>query len=130
MVEIPKGVWTQPLEIEQSSKEVHRRKTEALVMAVEEKEAPWYYDIMKFLELSIYRCLHVSLLILQNPLHVILQPLLVACSEVDVFMRNNVFCHLTTWPSFTNPAQDSICEHRGVEGTLITRSSLTLFKLP
>ena len=74
--------------------------------------------------------LHVSLLILQNPLHVVLQPLLVACSGVDVFRRNNVFHHPTAWPSFTNPAQDPICEHRSVEGTLITRSSLALSKLP
>ena len=74
--------------------------------------------------------LHVSLLIPQNPLHVILQPLLVACSGVDVFRRNNVFRHPTVWPNFTNPAQDPICEHRSVEGTLITESSLMLSKLP
>ncbi|XP_030939718.1 uncharacterized protein LOC115964574 [Quercus lobata] len=54
MVEIPKGVWTRPLEIEQSGEEVHKRKTKASVMAIEEKEAPWYYDIMKFLELGAY----------------------------------------------------------------------------
>ena len=40
MVEIPKGVWTWPLEIEQSYEEVHKRKTEALVMAIEEEEVP------------------------------------------------------------------------------------------
>ena len=48
MVEIHEGVWTRPLKIEQSGEEVHKRKTEASVMAVEEKEAPWYNDIMKF----------------------------------------------------------------------------------
>ena len=54
MVKIPEGVWTQPLEIEQSYNEVHKRKTEASVMAVEEEEVSWYYDIMKFLELGAY----------------------------------------------------------------------------
>ena len=33
---------------------MHKRTTEASVMAVEEEEAPWYYDIMKFLELGAY----------------------------------------------------------------------------
>ena len=74
--------------------------------------------------------LYVSFLILQNPLNVILQPLFVACSKVDIFRRNNVFCHATVWPSFTNPAQDPIGEHRSMEGTLIIRSSLMLSKLP
>ena len=54
MVEMPEGVWTQPLEIEQSYEEVHKRKTEASVMAIEEEEVLWYYDIMKFLELRAY----------------------------------------------------------------------------
>ena len=54
MVEIPKGVWTRPLEIEQSYEEVHKRKTKALVMTIEEEEVSWYYDIMKFLELGAY----------------------------------------------------------------------------
>ena len=54
MVEIPKGVWTQPLEIEQSYEEVHNWKTEASIMAIEENEVLWYYDIMKFLELEAY----------------------------------------------------------------------------
>ena len=49
MVEIPEGVWTRPLEIEQSYEEVHKRKTEASVMAIEEEGVPWYYDFMKFL---------------------------------------------------------------------------------
>ena len=39
-IEILKGVWTRPLEIKQSGEEVHRKKTEASVMAVEEEEAP------------------------------------------------------------------------------------------
>ena len=55
MVEIPKGVWTQPLEIKQIYEEVHKRKTKALVMTIEEEEFPWYYDIMKFLELGAYQ---------------------------------------------------------------------------
>ena len=54
MVKIPKGVWTRPLEIEQSYEGVHKRKTEALVMTIEEEEVPWYYDIMRFLELRAY----------------------------------------------------------------------------
>ena len=74
--------------------------------------------------------LHVSFLILQYPLHVILQPLFVACSGVDIFGRNNVFCHPMIWPSLTDLAQDPIGEHRFMEGTLIIRRSLTLSKLP
>ena len=33
---------------------MHKRTTKASVMAVEEEEALWYYDIMKFLELGAY----------------------------------------------------------------------------
>ena len=51
---IPEGVWTRPLDIEQSYKEMHKGKTEASVMTEEEKEVPWYYDIMRFLELGAY----------------------------------------------------------------------------
>ena len=54
MAEIPEGVWTRPLEIEQSHEEVHKRKTKAPVMTMEEEEVLWYYDIMKFLELGAY----------------------------------------------------------------------------
>ena len=54
MVEILEGVWTQPLEIEQSYEEVHKGKTKALAMTIEEDEVQWYYDIMKFLELGAY----------------------------------------------------------------------------
>ena len=54
MVAIPEGVWTQPLEIEQSYEEMHKGKTETLVMTIKGKEVPWYYDIMKFLELEAY----------------------------------------------------------------------------
>ena len=50
MVKIPEGVWTGPLEIEQSYEKVHQ--SEALVMTIEEGEVPWYYDIMRFLELG------------------------------------------------------------------------------
>ena len=74
--------------------------------------------------------LNVSLLILQNPLHVILRPLLVPCSGVDIFGRNDVFRHTTTWPSLTDPTQVPIGEHCGVIEPLIIRSSLTLSKLP
>ena len=42
------------MEIEQSYEEVHKRKTKASVMAIKEEEVPWYYDIMKFLELGTY----------------------------------------------------------------------------
>ena len=52
MVEILEGVWT--LEIEQSYEEVHKGKTETLVMTIEEEEVAWYYDVMKFLELGAY----------------------------------------------------------------------------
>ena len=54
MVEIPKGVWTQPLEIEQSYGMVHKEKAKASVLVIEEKGIPWYYDIMKFLKLGVY----------------------------------------------------------------------------
>ena len=54
MVEIPEGVWTRPLEIEQSYKLVHKGKAESLALAIEEDGVPWYYDIMKFLELGVY----------------------------------------------------------------------------
>ena len=54
MVKIPKGVWTRPLEIEQSYEGVHKRKTEALVMTMKEEEVLWYYNIMNFLELEAY----------------------------------------------------------------------------
>ena len=52
MVKIPEGVWTRPLEIEQIHEEVHKRKTEASVMTIEEEGVLWYYDIVKFLELG------------------------------------------------------------------------------
>ena len=42
------------MQFEQSCEELHKGKTEASVMAAEEEEAPWYYDIMKFLELWAY----------------------------------------------------------------------------
>ena len=54
MVEIPEGVWTRLIEIEQSYEEVHKGKTEALIMTIEGEEVPWSYDIMKFLELGVY----------------------------------------------------------------------------
>ena len=36
MVEIPEGVWTRPLEIEQSYEEVHKRRAKASVMTIKE----------------------------------------------------------------------------------------------
>ena len=54
MVEIPEEVWTRPLEIEQSYDLVHKGRIESSVMAIEEEGVPWYYDIMKFLELGVY----------------------------------------------------------------------------
>lgn len=54
MVKIPKGVWTQPLEIEQSYELVHNGKTKSSILAIEEEGVPWYYDILKFLELGVY----------------------------------------------------------------------------
>ena len=54
MVEIPEGVWTQPLEIEQSYGMVHKEKTEASILIIEEEGVPWYYDIMKFFKLGVY----------------------------------------------------------------------------
>ncbi|XP_030968292.1 uncharacterized protein LOC115988818 [Quercus lobata] len=54
MLEILEEVWMRPLEIEQSYGMVHKEKTEALVLAIEEEGVPWYYDIMKFLELGLY----------------------------------------------------------------------------
>ena len=54
MVEILEGVWTWPLEIEQSYKKVHKRKTKASVITIKEEKVSWFYDIMKFLELGAY----------------------------------------------------------------------------
>ena len=33
---------------------VRKENAESLVLAIEEKGIPWYYDIMKFLELGVY----------------------------------------------------------------------------
>ena len=43
-----------PLEIEQSYGMVHKEKIEASVLVIKEEGIPWYYDIMKFLELGVY----------------------------------------------------------------------------
>ena len=50
MIEIPEREWARPLEIEQSYELVHKGRIESSIMAIEEG-VPWYYDIMKFLEL-------------------------------------------------------------------------------
>ena len=33
---------------------VHKEKVETLVLVIEQEGVPWYYDIMKFLELRVY----------------------------------------------------------------------------
>ena len=33
---------------------VHKERTKALVWVIEEEGVPWYYDIMKFMELGVY----------------------------------------------------------------------------
>ena len=53
-VEIPEEVWTWPLEIEQSYGMVHKEKAEASVLVIKEERIPWYYNIMKYLELGVY----------------------------------------------------------------------------
>ena len=42
------------MKIEQSYEEVHKRKTKASVITIEEEEVPWYHNIMKFLKLGVY----------------------------------------------------------------------------
>ena len=54
MVEIPEGVWTRPLEFEQSYGMIHKEKAKASVLVIEEERVPWYYSIMKFLDLGVY----------------------------------------------------------------------------
>ena len=54
MVEIPKGIWMRPLEIDQSYELAHKEKGESSVLAIEDEGVPWYYDIMKFLKLGAY----------------------------------------------------------------------------
>ena len=54
MVEIPEGVWTQLLEIEQIYGIIHKEKTKASILIIEEERVPWYYDILKFFELGVY----------------------------------------------------------------------------
>ena len=34
--------------------EIHKEKGGPSVLAIEEEGVPWYYDIMKFLELGVY----------------------------------------------------------------------------
>ena len=80
--------------------------------------------------LAFFLVFHVSLLIPRNLLHVILQPLLVPRSGIDVSRRSNATSHLMAWPSLMKPNQDPICKHLYMEGTFNTKSSLTLSKLP
>lgn len=54
MVEIPEGVWTRPLEIEQKYQVVHKEKEHLVILAIEKGVVSGYYDILKFLELGIY----------------------------------------------------------------------------
>ncbi|XP_023872076.1 uncharacterized protein LOC111984693 [Quercus suber] len=53
MVEITKGVWTQLLKIKQSYQLVHKEEEELSILAIDERGAPWYYDII-FPKLGIY----------------------------------------------------------------------------
>ena len=76
MVEIPKGVWTRALEIEQSYRMVHEEKAEASVLVIEEEGVPWYYNIIKFLELRVYldgankkECHSIRVMAMQYILH-------------------------------------------------------------
>lgn len=41
--------WLRPLEIEQKYQVVHKEKEDLVILAIEEEEIPWYYDILKFL---------------------------------------------------------------------------------
>ena len=54
IVEIPEGAWTWPIEIGQSYKLVHKGRTKYFALAIEEESVPWYYDILKFLEVGVY----------------------------------------------------------------------------
>ena len=40
MVEIPEGVWTRPLEVEQSYELVHKKNVKSLVLAIKEEGIP------------------------------------------------------------------------------------------
>ena len=40
LIEIPKGVWTRPLEIKQSYKLVHKGKAKSSVLTIQEKGVP------------------------------------------------------------------------------------------
>ena len=33
---------------------VHKKNAETSILVIEEEGVPWYYDIMKFLELGVY----------------------------------------------------------------------------
>ena len=64
------------MEIDQSYKEVHKRKAETSVMTIEKVEVPWYYDIVKFLELGAYpngankrKCCSISMMATQYVLY-------------------------------------------------------------
>ena len=59
------------MEIEQSYEEVHKRKTKASVITIEEEEVPWYYDIMRFLELRAYpnKCRFIRMMATQYILY-------------------------------------------------------------
>jgi len=44
--------------------------------------------------------------------------------------KKNAFGHPLLWPRLTDCTQDPISKYQGMEGTIITRSSLTVIKLP
>ena len=64
------------MEIDQSYEEVLKRKAETSVMTIEKVEVPWYYDIVKFLELGAYpngankrKCCSISMMATQYVLY-------------------------------------------------------------
>ena len=44
--------------------------------------------------------------------------------------KTDAFDHLLSWPRLTDSAQDHISKSQGMEGTIITRSTLAITKLP
>ena len=42
------------MEIEQRYQLVHKEKEDLAILAIEKEGVPWYYDILKFLELGLY----------------------------------------------------------------------------
>ena len=72
----------------------------------------------------------VSFFIYGNPLHVNLQTFLVPQSWMKELRKTNAIGHPPLRPRLTDPAQDLISKFQGIEGTIITKSPLTVTKLP